>query len=63
MRVSGLVSNQYLDHERMGHESPYGSLGQHPNGGPMSVETWYPLGTEVCVPSLSTELVKQGNTL
>ncbi|XP_027113267.1 KH domain-containing protein At1g09660/At1g09670 isoform X1 [Coffea arabica] len=46
MRVSGLVSNQYLDHERMGHESPYGSLGQHPNGGPMSVETWNPLGTE-----------------
>ncbi|KAL3515747.1 hypothetical protein ACH5RR_022649 [Cinchona calisaya] len=46
MRVLGLVSNQFVDHERMGYENPYGTLGQHPNGGPMNVETWNPMGTE-----------------
>lgn len=53
MRVSGLVSNQFLDHERMGHEHLYGSLGQQPNGGLMNVETWNAIGTKVCVVSLS----------
>ncbi|KAL3538495.1 hypothetical protein ACH5RR_001861 [Cinchona calisaya] len=45
MRMSGLVSNHFLDHEPMGHEHPYGSLGQQPNG-LMNVEAWNAMGTE-----------------
>ncbi|XP_022854246.1 KH domain-containing protein At1g09660/At1g09670-like [Olea europaea var. sylvestris] len=47
MRVSGLISNKLIELERMGHDNPYRSLGQQPNGGPMSVMAWNAMQTEV----------------
>lgn len=48
MRTSGLVSNQsYVDRERMVHDRQYRSLGQQPNGGPMDLESWSSMQTEV----------------
>lgn len=47
IRISGLISNQVLDHERLGHELPYrAALGQQPNGGLMNVEGWNGVGLE-----------------
>ncbi|KAL7258026.1 hypothetical protein ACSBR1_004200 [Camellia fascicularis] len=47
MRMSGLISNQSLvDHERIGHEHPFRSLGQQANGGPMDMEGWSAMQTE-----------------
>lgn len=45
-RVSG--SNQgFVDHERHEHESPFRSLGQHPDGRPVNLEAWSAMQTEV----------------
>ncbi|CAI9101531.1 OLC1v1038874C2 [Oldenlandia corymbosa var. corymbosa] len=46
MRWSRMVSNQMLEHERMGHEHPFGSFGQQPHGGLMNMEAWNVMGAE-----------------
>ncbi|XP_011092287.1 KH domain-containing protein At1g09660/At1g09670 [Sesamum indicum] len=45
MRVSGLLSNQVAELERMGHDHPYRSLGQQPNGGQMGMMAWNAMQT------------------
>ncbi|KAL6560684.1 hypothetical protein OROGR_004243 [Orobanche gracilis] len=40
MRVSGLISTQVLELERLGHDNLYRSMGQQPNGGRMSMLAW-----------------------
>lgn len=48
MRMSGLISNQSIvDHERIGHGHPFRSLGQQANGGPVDVQGWSAMQTEV----------------
>ncbi|KAL0348209.1 UNVERIFIED_CONTAM: KH domain-containing protein [Sesamum angustifolium] len=47
MRVSGLLSNQVAELERMGHDHPYRSLGQQPNGGQMGMMAWNAMQTNV----------------
>lgn len=52
-----MISNQVLDHERLGHELPYRTaLGQQPNGGLMNVEGWNAVGLEVWMASLYMEI-------
>ena len=47
--MSALVPNQgFVDIERLEHDSPFRSLSQHPNGGPMDLEGWPRMQTEVC---------------
>lgn len=45
-RVSG-VNPSFMDHERFEHDSPFRSLGQHPNGRQMDLEGWSVMQTEV----------------
>ncbi|KAL6501291.1 hypothetical protein OROHE_024938 [Orobanche hederae] len=40
MRVSGLISSQVSELERLGHDHLYRSMGQQPNGGRMSMLAW-----------------------
>ncbi|KAL0412784.1 UNVERIFIED_CONTAM: hypothetical protein Sradi_1480100 [Sesamum radiatum] len=47
MRVSGLLSNQVAELERMGHDHPYRSLGQQPHGGQMGMMSWNAMQTNV----------------
>lgn len=47
MRLSGQLSNQVAEFERMGHDHHYRSLGQQPNGGQMNMAGWNPMQTEV----------------
>ncbi|WRX15115.1 STAR protein [Theobroma cacao] len=44
-RVSG-VNPSFMDHERFEHDSPFRSLGQHPNGRQMDLEGWSVMQTE-----------------
>ncbi|XWS55331.1 hypothetical protein CRYUN_Cryun10bG0165600 [Craigia yunnanensis] len=44
-RVSGL-NHSFVDHERFEHDSPFRSLGQHPNGRQMDLEGWSVMQTE-----------------
>ncbi|KAL8554030.1 hypothetical protein ACS0TY_002314 [Phlomoides rotata] len=46
MRISGLISNKVAELERMGHEYPYNSFNQQPNGGQISLMSWNPMQTE-----------------
>lgn len=47
--MSAIAPNQgFVDLERIEHDSPFRSLGQHPNGGPMDLEGWPAMQTEVC---------------
>lgn len=47
-RASGLGPSQsFLDHERMEQGSPLSSVGLHSNGGPMDLEGWAGMQTEV----------------
>ncbi|KAK6143218.1 hypothetical protein DH2020_023566 [Rehmannia glutinosa] len=46
MRVSGQLSNQVAELERLGHDHLYRSLGQHPNGGQMNMAAWNSMQTE-----------------
>lgn len=46
--MSALVPNQgFVDLERVEHDSPFRSLGQLPNGGPMDLEGWPGMQMEV----------------
>ena len=45
-RVSGF-NQGFMDHERLEPDSPFRSLGQHPNGRPMDMEGWPAVPTEV----------------
>lgn len=52
LRASSLAQNQgFMDHERLEHGSPLRlqGHGHHANGGPMEVEGWSGMQTEVCV--------------
>lgn len=40
MRLSGQISNQVAGLERLGHDQPYSSFGQQPNGGQMNMMAW-----------------------
>lgn len=42
-----MLSNKVAEFERMGHDYPYRSFGQQPNGGQMSVMAWNAMQTEV----------------
>ncbi|XVE67493.1 hypothetical protein DITRI_Ditri08aG0165400 [Diplodiscus trichospermus] len=44
-RVSG-INPSFVDHERLGHDSPFRSLGQHPKGRQMDLEGWSVRQTE-----------------
>ncbi|KAI3448362.1 hypothetical protein Pfo_005027 [Paulownia fortunei] len=46
MRVSGLLSNQVAELERLGHGHLYRSLSQQPNGGQMNMVAWNAMQTE-----------------
>lgn len=47
MRISRLISNKVVELERMGHEYPYKSFSQQPNGGQISPMAWNAMQTEV----------------
>ncbi|GMP39446.1 hypothetical protein CsSME_00010275 [Camellia sinensis var. sinensis] len=47
MRTSRLISTQnFVDHERIGHEHLFRSLGQQANGGPMDLDRWSAVHTQ-----------------
>ncbi|XP_009587501.1 KH domain-containing protein At1g09660/At1g09670-like [Nicotiana tabacum] len=46
MRASALLSNQFVDQERMGQESPHRSFSQQMNGGQINVGAWSAMQTE-----------------
>ncbi|EYU33281.1 hypothetical protein MIMGU_mgv1a0259741mg, partial [Erythranthe guttata] len=46
MRVSGMLSNQIAELERIGHDNPYRSMGPQPNGRQMNMMRWNPMQTE-----------------
>lgn len=55
LRASSLAQNQgFMDHERLEHGSPLRlpGHGHHANGGPMEVEGWSGMQTEVVLFSL-----------
>ena len=45
-RVSGF-NQGFMDHERLEPDSPFRSLGQHPNSRPMDLEGWPAVPIEV----------------
>lgn len=47
MRISGLISNKVAEFERMGHDYPYKSFSQPPNGGQISLMAWNAMQAEV----------------
>lgn len=47
MRTTALLSNQFVDQERMGQESPHRSVSQHMNGGQINKGAWSAMQTEV----------------
>ncbi|KAG5625713.1 hypothetical protein H5410_010931 [Solanum commersonii] len=46
MRATALLSNQFVDQERMGQESPHRSVSQHMNGGQINMGAWSAMQTE-----------------
>ncbi|CAL5378008.1 unnamed protein product [Camellia sinensis] len=58
MRTSRLISTQnFVDHERIGHEHLFRSLGQQANGGPMDLDRWSAVHTQMLLQE--NELLKR----